>query len=213
MGAGIAAGPHCPRSYGLPKLSAVPGIGFRPRPCGLGRFPFGFPSEAEAPSRFPGRPIEANFDGTLSGSPPGQALPVSRESGAGPKSIAQLFPVPFGANSSGFRSGVRRSEASPDPFRGSFARRLRFRWTSGESGVGSGLRLCLTLLPRSARPSSLSGFPEGPPLPLWAASGPSSLRFRRNRLPGCRWTVHVPFDSRKRNLPVDNGDNGDKILI
>lgn len=128
MGAGIAAGPHCPRSYGLPKRSVVPGLGFRPRPCGLGRFPFGFPSEAEAPSRFPGRSIEANFDGTLSGSPPGQALPVPRETGVEPKSVACSFRSPLERTPPvSEREPMKRT--SPAPFRGSIARRLRFRWT------------------------------------------------------------------------------------
>ena len=123
-----------------------------------------------------------------------------------------LFPVPFGANSAGFRAGAVEAN-----FAGSLSRFHRPKALVPldgleESGVGFGLRLCLTLLPRSARPSSFVGVPEGPPLPLWATAVPSSLRFRRNRLPGRIRTVAAPIDSRQHKLPVDNGDNGDKIL-
>lgn len=211
MGAGIAAGPHCPRSYGPPKHSAVPGIGFRPRPCGLGRFPFGFPSKAEAPSRSPGRSIKANFNGTLSGSPPEQALMVSRETGHRTEVHCLLFPVTVGANSAGFRSGAEEAN-----FAGSLSRFLRPKAPvplDARRKVGS----------VSACASASRFFLKAPDLPASSAfpkvrrcrSGPLpfrlSLRFRRNRLPGRIRTMAAPTDSRKRNLPVDNGDNGDKI--
>jgi hypothetical protein len=135
MGADIAASPHCPRSSPCPKARLLPGAGSgRGLSAPVGSLSgsssksrsFVQGSQGLLPKQAPFRvPVEASHagfprDGRLDRSPSFRPLPV-----------------PVEANFSGFRSGRRRSEASPAPFRGSFARRLRFRWTLLlESGVG-----------------------------------------------------------------------------
>jgi hypothetical protein len=170
----------------LPKLGVPPGIGFRPRPCGPGRFPFGFPSEAEAPSRFPGRSTEASFDGTLSGSPTERTLPVSREPDVEPKSGACLFPVPAEANFFGSRSGPPAKRTSPALLSRIHRPKARVPLdaSSGKWGRHLSEDFSLALLPWGARPelsrrsrrsvaaafgrcrNLVSPFPEEPPCRL-----------------------------------------------
>ena len=65
-------------------------------------------------------------------------------------SLSGFPPKPCGPGRS--PAGAHQSDLRWVPFRGSFARRLRSRRTSLESGSGIGFHLCLTLLPSIALP-------------------------------------------------------------
>ena len=212
MGAGIAAGPHCPRSQRFCRSLASR------RGSGSGRglsAPVGSLSGSlPKPKLLPGS----------QGDPPKQAsmgpFPGRRQSELcrSPESqMSNRSPAP-----ASFRSPQKRTSPGPDPdrlrselrrrsFRGSIARRPGFRWTPlRESGVGIGPKTSASRFFRGAPGLSFHDIPEGPSLPLSAASGIWSLRFRRNRLAGCPIGMRVPTDSRQPILPVDNEDNGDK---
>lgn len=197
----------------LPKHGVSPEIGFRPRPFGPGRFPFGFPSESRSFLQVP----RAIHRSKLRWDPLGRQRselcrsPESQKPNRSPTPASFRFPRK--RTSEGPDPDRLRSELRLRSFRGSIARRPGFRWTPlRESGVGIGPKTFTSRFFRGAPGLSFHDIPEGPSLPLSAASGTWSLRFRRNRLAGCPIDMRVQSDSRESNLPVDNEDNGDKLI-
>jgi hypothetical protein len=190
MGAGIAANPHCPRPVrrageGLASyLGAGSGRGLSASVGSLS----GSSAGTEAPSRFPGLPVEANFYGSLLGR---RRSKLRRSPRSAPRASSGGFPI--GSNWSELRlvpTGSRRSELRRVPFAvppsEDFGPAGRFE----ESGVGSGFHLRLALLPLRTRPSRL---PRHSRRFAASASGP---------LPSIRISVSGKADLR---LPSDIG--------
>jgi len=219
MGAGIAANPHCPRPVRRADegrasfLGAGSGRGLAASVGSLS----GSSSGAEAPfERSQGCSTKRTSTSPLRGPSGASSLRVPRT--ALPKRTSAACP---------FRKEFLRSELlRPFPIGSQRSRSLEailsrflhprvsvpldpWRKVGSASAFASASRFFLV----RARLSDFRDFPEGPPHPPFGhCRDRSSFRFREvEPLFGCPWTMGASIDSRESDLPVDNGDIGDRI--
>jgi hypothetical protein len=203
--------PPLSATLAMPEGVAAAGSGFRPRPFGPGRFPFGV--LFEKPKLLSKDPRASCRSKLPFGFPSRQAPPGSRETAVWTEvrlSVSRRSPLKRTSSVSGrvaAEAKLRRLPfAVPSPEGSGSAGRSFGKW--GRHRLSPPPRASSSRSPdlpashrHSRRSADLSAFR---PLP-----GAPFLRFRRKLAPACKFKLPVRIDSRQPNVPVDNGDIGD----